>query len=357
MICNHSTSLRSGRKNLAQGKQSRTKLSGAQLWVTPKTKTQARFSGRNNRSRAALSPAKAGSTLGFLAYPGFRSLRSLHPGLNSSTCFAGSRLLTIGAAIVLSLFLQTVAHAQTRRLVVVKIDGLPYEQVERFVRERDPRTGKSQLPWFDQIFFHDGTRLTNFYVRGMSLSAPSWSMLDTGQHLHIKGNVEFDRDILHTYDYLNFIPFYFKQAIRGNVDMPGTEVLDAIGVRLMLDAYDNYERLPGGQLYERGSQLALLERAGRSHFLKNPIQLAGEFISGFEVRNIVYDQIVREMIEKLNDPRVRYMDMWTGSFDHVAHHKTIANHTWPRCASSTSCWAGCGPRFKRVRWLVRLRWS
>ena len=52
-----------------------------------------------------------------------------------------------------------------------------------FVHERDPRTGKSQLPWFDYIFYQRGTRLANFYVRGMSLSAPSWSIIDTGQHL------------------------------------------------------------------------------------------------------------------------------------------------------------------------------
>jgi type I phosphodiesterase/nucleotide pyrophosphatase len=224
------------------------------------------------------------------------------------------------AAVFLILALQTGAQAQTKRVVVVKIDGLPYEAVERFVRQNDPLTGKSQLPWFDYIFFNNGTRLTNFYVRGMSLSAPSWSIADTGQHLQIKGNVEFDRDILHTYDYLNFIPFYVKQTTRGNVDMPGTEVLDSVGVPLLVDAYDNYERVPGGQLYERGSQLALLQRAGQKHFLRNPIELAGEFISGFEVRNIVYDQIVREMIEKLNDPRVRYLDMWTGAFDHAAHH-------------------------------------
>jgi hypothetical protein len=229
-------------------------------------------------------------------------------------------LLSTVAAILFIIALQTTAHAQTKRVVIIKVDGLPYELVERFARERDPLTGKSQLPWFDHIFFTDGTRLTNFYVRGMSLSAPSWSLVDTGQHLQIKGNVEFDRDILHTYDYLNFIPFYFKQALRGNVDMPGTEVLDSVGVPLLMDAYDNYERLPGGQLYERGSQLAMLQRAGQTHFLKNPIQLAGEFIGGFEVRNVVYDQIVQEMIEKLNDPRVRYLDMWTGSFDHVAHH-------------------------------------
>src|SRR5258707_1395089 len=77
--------------------------------------------------------------------------------------------------------------AQTKRLVVVKIDGLPNDTVDRFVRERDPRSGKSQLPWIEYIFYERGTRLANFYVRGISLSAPSWSMLDTGQHLQIKG--------------------------------------------------------------------------------------------------------------------------------------------------------------------------
>ena len=74
----------------------------------------------------------------------------------------------------------------------------------------------------------------------MSLSGPSWSLVDTGQHLQIKGNVEFDREILHTYDYLNFMPFYFKQFYRGSTDMPGTEVIDSLGLRLLMDAYENY---------------------------------------------------------------------------------------------------------------------
>src|SRR5687768_9155390 len=96
------------------------------------------------------------------------------------------------------------AHAQAKRVVLLKVDGLPYPTVDRFVRERDPQTGKSRLPWFEHIFYQNGTRLTNFYVRGMSLSGPSWSLIDTGQHLQIKGNVEFDRYTFHTYDYLNF---------------------------------------------------------------------------------------------------------------------------------------------------------
>lgn len=227
-------------------------------------------------------------------------------------------LFVVAAVFLFSLSIS--AQAQTKRVVIIKIDGLPYELVERFAHERDPVTGKSQLPWFDYIFFKNGTRMTNFYVRGMSLSAPSWSLVDTGQHLQIKGNVEFDRDILHTYDYLNFIPFYVKQATRGNVDMPGTEVLDSIGVPLLVDAYDNYQRLPGGQLYGRGSRLASIQRAGEARFLKNPVQLAGEFIGGFDVRNVVYDQIEHELIERLNDPRTNYLDLLHMSFDHVAHH-------------------------------------
>jgi len=232
-----------------------------------------------------------------------------------------SRLLAQLAGIVLLvLALQAPAPAQTKRVVVLKIDGLPYELVERFAREQDPLTGKSRLPWFDNVFFKNGTRLTNFYVRGMSLSAPSWSSLDTGQHLQIKGNVEFDRDILHTYDYLNFIPFYFKQATRASVDMPGTEVLDTLGVPMLIDAYDNYQRLPGAQLYGRGARLATLKRAGQATFLKNPIELAGDFIAGFDLRGAVPDQIERELIERLNDPRVQYLDLYETSFDHVTHH-------------------------------------
>ena len=213
-----------------------------------------------------------------------------------------------------------ISQARTKRIVVIKVDGLPYEMVERFARERDPVTGKSLLPWFDNVFFKNGTRLTNFYVRGMSLSAPSWSTLDTGQHLQIKGNVEFDRDILHAYDYLNFIPFYFKQALGSDVDMPGTEVLDSLGVPMLIDAYDNYERLPGSQLYGRGARIKTLQRAGQAKFLRNPIDVAGEFFTGFDVREAVPAQIERELVERLQDPRTRYLDLYDTSFDHVAHH-------------------------------------
>src|SRR5258705_13709708 len=134
------------------------------------------------------------------SFPGSTTPRS-----SARLCYPQAFLLF--SALLLLLF-PALCLGQTKRVVAVQCDGLPFDIVDRFVRERDPRTGKSQLPWFDYIFYQRGTRLANFYVRGMSLSAPSWSLIDTGQHLQIKGNVEFDRYTLQTYDYLNFVPFY-----------------------------------------------------------------------------------------------------------------------------------------------------
>ena len=203
----------------------------------------------------------------------------------------------------------------------MQCDGLPYELVDRFVRERDPRTGKSQLPWFDYIFYQRGTRLANFYVRGMSLSAPSWSLIDTGQHLQIKGNVEFDRYTLQTYDYLNFIPFYVQATIGKRVDMQGVEVLDAIGVPLLADAYLHSQLHATFSLFQRGPRYITFGKALENRFKKAPKELFDEWtMAGLELRNSVPDQLTRELIEALGDPRFHYLEIVTTDFDHTAHH-------------------------------------
>ena len=213
------------------------------------------------------------------------------------------------------------ARAQARRLVVVKVDGLPAAAVDKYVRERDPRTGKSRLPWIEHVFYERGARLANFYVRGMSLSGPSWSLLDTGQHLQIKGNVEFDRLTLHSYDYLNFIPFWLGHAGRVRVDMPGAEVLDELGIPLLYDSYPYDERHLSFQLYQRGTRWTTLERGLKNRFTSRaPRELFGEWLTGFEARSIVMEQLERELLGKLRDPRIRYLDFYTTDFDHAAHH-------------------------------------
>jgi hypothetical protein len=229
------------------------------------------------------------------------------------------------APFVLLLFLQLAAHgAQARRIVVIKVDGLPYDTVDRFVRAHDPRTGKSMLPWFEHVFYERGARVENFYVRGMSLSGPSWSLLDTGQHLQIKGNVEFDRYTLHSYDYLNFIPFWVANVGGVRVDMPGAELLDEMKVPLLVDAYPYDERFVSFQLYQRGTRWTTLQRGLQNKFARDPRDLFDEWQLGIGGRNIINEQQERELVEKLSDPKVRYLDFYSTDFDHAAHHNRDA---------------------------------
>ena len=182
---------------------------------------------------------------------------------------AGSYLRNLGLALLLVVVWATGAFAQTKRLVVIKSDGLPFGLVNRFVKQRDSETGKSVLPWIDHIFYQRGSRLSNFYVRGTSLSAPSWSMLETGQHLQVKGNVEFDRYTLHTYDYLNFFPLYLAGAIGMRVDMRGVEVVDSLGLPLMVDAYPHDQRYTTFSLFQRGVRYSTLQGSLQNRFKKS----------------------------------------------------------------------------------------
>jgi hypothetical protein len=223
--------------------------------------------------------------------------------------------------LLLLLLAPALSFGQTKRLVTVQCDGLPYELVDRFVKERDPRTGKSQLPWFDYIFYQRGTRLANFYVRGMSLSGPSWSLLDTGQHLQIKGNVEFDRYTLQTYDYLNFVPFYVNATAGRRLDMPGVEVLDSLGVPLLTDAFPHSERHATFSLFQRGPRYVTFQKALENRFKKPPKDLFDEWtMGGLALKGSVPDQLTRELIESIADPRFRYLEVVTTAFDHAAHH-------------------------------------
>ncbi len=215
------------------------------------------------------------------------------------------------------------ATPRTRRLVLIKIDGLPHRLVEEFANEIDPETGKSRLPWVKHVFYENGARLNNFYVRGMSLSAPSWSMLDTGQHLQIKGNVEFDRLTLHAYDYLNFIPFYFENLAQQHVDMPGVEVLDEAGNPILLDAYPHRERYQGFQTYQRGVHWMTFKKSVKTRLERfgGAQDVIDEWTTnGVELRNFIQDQLERDLIAKLSDPAVRYLDYYTTDVDHRTHH-------------------------------------
>ena len=232
-------------------------------------------------------------------------------------------------ALLLLLSAASVSLAQTKRLVVIKCDGLPYDLVDRLVKQRDLQSGKSTLPWIDHIFYQRGARLSNFYVRGMSLSAPSWSLLETGQHLQIKGNVEFDRYTLHTYDYLNFVPLFVGGIVGARVDMRAVEVLDSLGLPMLSDAYPHNERYQSYSLFLRNPRYSTLQSGFQNRFKRAPKELFDEWTMGLELRSVLTDQLLRELTTKLADPKIRYLDLFLADFDHIAHHNNdLQSHSF-----------------------------
>ena len=229
-------------------------------------------------------------------------------------------LCNLWLVLLVALVFAATAGAHTKRVVIVKCDGLPYDLVDHFVQQRDNSTGKSALPWIDYIFYQRGARLSSFYVRGMSLSAPSWSLLETGQHLQIKGNVEFDRYTLHSYDYLNFFPVYVAGITGSRIDMPGVEVLDSLGLPLLPDAFGHDERYLTTSLYQRGVRYSTLQGSLQNRFNKSAKELFDEWTMGFEVRSALRDELVRELTRKLANPKIRYLDLMLMDYDHIAHH-------------------------------------
>src|SRR5262249_40509125 len=133
-------------------------------------------------------------------------------------------------ALIISALVATSSQAappppKVDRVVVLKVDGLPANMLEQYLASSAKRHFTSAI---EETFLGQGTWVENFSVRGLSLSAPSWSLLDPGRQLELRGNVEYDRYTLRPYDYLNFFPAYVDTARSRRVDMPGVELLDEL---------------------------------------------------------------------------------------------------------------------------------
>ncbi len=206
-----------------------------------------------------------------------------------------------------------------KRVVILKIDGLNADLLHHAMQQVDPVTGKPQLPWLAHIFGEQGVVFENFYTRGISLSAPSWSILDTGRHAIIRGNVEYDRYTGEVYDYLNFFPFYLGYVRKHEVDMPGVEVLDRAGIPLLIDSFRPAQRYQSFQLFQRGVHWMTLEQALKRHFSSSTL-LAG--LVGAGTPSLDQDlsrELETELERNLQNPAILYLDFFTGEIDHIAH--------------------------------------
>ncbi|HEX5432546.1 MAG TPA: alkaline phosphatase family protein, partial [Bryobacteraceae bacterium] len=117
----------------------------------------------------------------------------------------------------------------------------------------------------------------------------------------------------------NFFPFYLSYAASRHVDMAGVEVLDEQNIPLLIDRFPYDQRFQSFQLYQRAVRWKTLENALKHRFHRAPKQLFDEWQTGFTVLNTVNDQTEIELLEKLQDPQIRYLDFFSGDFDHVAH--------------------------------------
>ncbi len=206
-----------------------------------------------------------------------------------------------------------------RRVVILKIDGLNADLLYRNMRETDPATGKSRLPWFSHVFAEHGVVFENFYTRGISLSAPSWSMLDTGHHLVIRGNVEYDRFTGHVYDYLNFFPFYISYARLHQVDMPGVEVLDRAGISLLSDAFAYSQRFQSFQLFQRGVRWPTIEHVLERRFSSKVLFSMLESAGTPSLDELLARETEAELTGRLAQADILYLDFYSGDIDHQGH--------------------------------------
>jgi Type I phosphodiesterase / nucleotide pyrophosphatase len=210
-------------------------------------------------------------------------------------------------------------NAEPRRVVILKIDGLNADLLYQTMRQKDPATGKSQLPWFSHIFEQNGSVFENFYTRGISLSAPSWSMLDSGRHTVIRGNVEYDRFTGHVYDYLNFLPFYLGYARSREVDMPGVEVLERAGIPLLIDSFSYPQVLQSFQLFQRGVRWTTLRHVLERRFSSRVLFSQIESAETPSLDELWARQTEQEILDALKQPEILYMDFFTGDVDHEGH--------------------------------------
>ena len=203
------------------------------------------------------------------------------------------------------------------RVVIVKVDGLPQRLLEQYAKSENGSI--PHLVNIERIFGRQGAWFENFYVRGLSISAPSWSMLDTGRSPEIRGNVQYDRYTLRPWDYLNPFPFYLGYALSKRVDMLGVELLDEQGIRLLIDRFPMDQRYQSPQLLQRGIRWQTFGSSVTNPFKRGPRDIFDEWQTGFSISKSLNDVIEREIMAALKNPGIRYIDFFTAEYDHTAH--------------------------------------
>src|SRR5262249_12067763 len=129
------------------------------------------------------------------------------------------------------------------------------------------------------------------YVCGLSLSAPSWSLLNTERHLEIQNNAKYDRYTLRAHNYLNMVPFYLSYAASHRVNMPNVEMLNDRDIPLLLDRFSYSEQYQKFQLFQRGVRWNTLKSTLKLRLGRPPKELLDEWQTGFTLSRPLNEQL------------------------------------------------------------------
>lgn len=89
---------------------------------------------------------------------------------------------------------------------------------------------------------------------------------------------------------------------------------------MLIDRFTEGQRFQSFQLLQRGVRWTTLRASLKSKFTSRPVkELFDEWQTGFSMSGSIYAQMERELLARLKDPDVRYLDYYTGEFDHLAH--------------------------------------
>ncbi len=102
--------------------------------------------------------------------------------------------------------------------------------------------------------------------------------------------------------------------------MVGVEVLDSVGVPLLTDAFPHNERFATLSLFQRAPRYITFQKALENKLKRGPKELFDDWAIGFDITSSVPDQWVREVIDGIGNPRLRYLQLVVTDFDHRTHH-------------------------------------
>ena len=103
------------------------------------------------------------------------------------------------------------------------------------------------------------------------------------------------------------------------MDTAGVEVLEENSAPLFSDLFSPSQVHQSPQLLQRGVKWTTLPNTLKRRFTGSPRDLLDEWHTGLGIGEVFNEQVERELITRLRDPGVRYLDYFLPEFDHVAH--------------------------------------